>query len=241
MHSFCGARAPGEQGEDCHGQLRVCTKCQGKAKKAKDAEPTNTAKLKAMLEDKPTEPDRSVSNKHPAKKSKPSDTDRSVSAKQAAEKSKPSDTDRSLSAKQPAKKNKTSDADRSVVLAKSAKKGSGKTSLKLDEFEDRVNGSSLKIGDRVLVLWQRSTKSQPAEVHQAQVTGVIPPQGWTSGAKKRKRQKFHYTLSYKDGDTSGRAGPDHYWESDSLDLYPWSDDDLSTDEDMPHKWISNSK
>ncbi len=133
-------------------------------------------------------------------------------------------TDRSAKEKKlPAKKRKPVNTDRSGDL----------------ESDDPRCGGTWKVEDRVLVLWtakKTGRHAKPAEVHQAMVTGVIPPQGWTVGAKKRSRQKFHYTLSYRDGDCEGRAAPDVEWDSDSLAEWAWEDGGESTDEDIEHRW-----
>jgi hypothetical protein len=229
-------------------------------------EPSSTEALKSKLKEvgekaRASDADQSVSGKKPAKKANTSNSDQSASKQRATTKPKTSNADQSVSKqrapKQPktsnadqsasgkkapiAKKPKPSNADQSGSKKPSEKSMPGDTDLSVESVEslDRVGGSTWKLEDRVVVLWSSKTegrRAKPAEVHQAEVTGVIPPKGWEYGAKKRKRDKFHYTLSYRDGDCSGRAGPNEEWDSDSLDAWGWSDDGDSTDDDIPHKW-----
>jgi hypothetical protein len=222
------------------------------------------SKLKEVGEKaRASDADQSVSGKKPAKKARTSNSDQSVSKQGATKKPKTSNADQSVSKQRAPRKPKTSNADQSASGKKATKKttpsnadqsGSdkkpseksmpGDTDQSVESVEslDRVGGSTWKLEDRVVVLWSSKTegsgrrRAKPAEVHQAEVTGVIPPKGWKYGVKKRKRDKFHYTLSYRDGDCSGRAGPNEEWDSDSLQAWPWSDDGESTDEDLPHRW-----
>jgi hypothetical protein len=263
MHAFCGDQAPGA--EEGHGSKRVCTHCKLKRKseptnqeepkptlqevraELAQPKPSSTEALKSKLTEvgkkaRASDADQSVSGKKPAKKAKTSNSDQSASKQRAAKKPKTSNADQSASKQRAPKKPKTSNADQSASGKKATKKtkpSNADQSVESEESLDRVGGSTWKLEDRVLVLWSSKTEgrhAKPAEVHQAEVTGVIPPKGWEYGAKKRKRDKFHYTLSYKDGDCSGRAGPNEEWDSDSLDAWAWSDDGDSTDDDIPHKW-----